>query len=83
MSILALLRSHHIARRHISAHRLIRTCLVHTMMLPQQSGPQAAHRLLDFVNASPTPFHAIRVASAKLEKAGFRKVAGHTFSPIR
>ncbi|KAI0750906.1 aspartyl aminopeptidase [Daedaleopsis nitida] len=39
-----------------------------------QAGPEAAHKLLDFVNASPTPFHAVRAASARLEKAGFQKV---------
>ncbi|KAJ3484345.1 hypothetical protein NLI96_g5712 [Meripilus lineatus] len=44
------------------------------MMLRQPAGPEAARRLLDFVNASPTPFHAIQVASARLDKAGFEKV---------
>ncbi|KAI9056590.1 aspartyl aminopeptidase [Trametes sanguinea] len=44
------------------------------MTMMQQPGPEAAHRLLDFVNASPTPFHAVQVASARLEKAGFQKI---------
>ncbi|KAI0677444.1 aspartyl aminopeptidase [Trametes maxima] len=44
------------------------------MTMMQQSGPEAAHRLLDFVNASPTPFHAVQAASARLEKAGFQKI---------
>ncbi|KZT12797.1 aspartyl aminopeptidase [Laetiporus sulphureus 93-53] len=42
------------------------------MML--QSGTEAASRLLNFVNASPTPFHAVQAAALRLEKAGFRKV---------
>ncbi|KAF9816318.1 hypothetical protein IEO21_04183 [Rhodonia placenta] len=42
------------------------------MML--QSGPEAANRLLSFVNASPTPFHAVQAAAIRLEKAGFRKI---------
>ena len=46
------------------------------MTMMQQTGPEAAHKLLDFVNASPTPYHAVRAASARLEKAGFQKVAG-------
>ncbi|PCH41261.1 aspartyl aminopeptidase [Wolfiporia cocos MD-104 SS10] len=42
------------------------------MML--QAGPEAATRLLNYVNASPTPFHAVQVAANRLEKAGFRKI---------
>ena len=45
-----------------------------TMTMMTQAGPEAAHKLLDFVNASPTPFHAVRAAAARLEKAGFQKV---------
>ncbi|KAI0776015.1 aspartyl aminopeptidase [Trametes elegans] len=44
------------------------------MTMMQQSGPQAAHKLIDFVNASPTPFHAVHAAVARLEKAGFQKI---------
>lgn len=36
--------------------------------------PEAATRFLTFVNASPTPFHAVAVAGLKLETAGFIKV---------
>ena len=36
--------------------------------------PEAATRLLQFVNASPTPFHAVHNAALRLEKAGFAKV---------
>ncbi|KAI0347394.1 aspartyl aminopeptidase [Trametopsis cervina] len=43
------------------------------MMLPQ-AGPEAATKLIDFINASPTPFHAVHTAAQRLEKAGFRKV---------
>ncbi|ESK97650.1 aspartyl aminopeptidase [Moniliophthora roreri MCA 2997] len=34
----------------------------------------AATRLINFVNASPTPFHAVHNASQLLDKAGFRKL---------
>lgn len=44
-----------------------------TMMLYPTS-PEAAVRFLKFVNASPTPFHAVHNAAARLEKAGFQKV---------
>ncbi|KAJ7937154.1 aspartyl aminopeptidase [Mycena leptocephala] len=37
-------------------------------------GPEAALRFLSFVNASPTPFHAVHNAIVRLEKAGFQKV---------
>lgn len=43
------------------------------MMVPQ-AGPEAAARLINFINASPTPFHAVATAALRLEKAGFRKV---------
>lgn len=36
--------------------------------------PQSALDFLDFVNASPTPYHAVHSAIARLEKAGFQKV---------
>ncbi|KAI1169839.1 aspartyl aminopeptidase-like protein [Nemania sp. FL0916] len=36
--------------------------------------PQAALDFLDFVNASPTPFHAVRESVARLEAAGFTPV---------
>ncbi|KAG1753932.1 peptidase M18 [Suillus paluster] len=42
------------------------------MML--MSGPEAAKRFLTFVNASPTPFHAVHNASIRLEASGFKKV---------
>ncbi|KAI0352854.1 aspartyl aminopeptidase [Trametes cingulata] len=44
------------------------------MTMVQQAGPEAAHKLLDFVNASPTPFHAVQAAATRLEKAGFQKI---------
>ncbi|KAF8492108.1 aspartyl aminopeptidase [Gautieria morchelliformis] len=46
------------------------------MMMPQ-AGPPAAHAFLDFVNASPTPFHAVHVAARRLEKSGFHKLREH------
>jgi len=36
--------------------------------------PKAASRFVQFVNASPTPYHVIQNAILRLEKAGFRKV---------
>ncbi|WYZ40745.1 hypothetical protein EsH8_IV_001086 [Colletotrichum jinshuiense] len=36
--------------------------------------PQAALDFVDFVNASPTPYHACATASILLEKAGFTKI---------
>ncbi|ROT36019.1 aminopeptidase I zinc metalloprotease [Sodiomyces alkalinus F11] len=36
--------------------------------------PQAALDFVDFVNASPTPYHACALAAARLEKAGFSKI---------
>ncbi|KAI9512160.1 aspartyl aminopeptidase [Russula earlei] len=38
------------------------------------AAPEAATRFLQFVNASPTPFHAVHNAALRLEKAGFRKI---------
>jgi len=42
-------------------------------MLPN-AGPEAASKFLNFVNASPTAFHAVHNAALRLEKAGFRKI---------
>jgi len=42
------------------------------MLFPATS--EAATRFLAFVNASPTPFHAVQNASIRLEKAGFLKI---------
>ncbi|KAI6034229.1 hypothetical protein PISMIDRAFT_301057 [Pisolithus microcarpus 441] len=36
--------------------------------------PEAAKRLLAFINASPTPFHAVQNAAIRLEAAGFSKI---------
>ncbi|PPQ64708.1 hypothetical protein CVT24_008335 [Panaeolus cyanescens] len=43
-------------------------------MMLQSTGPEAALRFLKFVNASPTPFHAVNNAALRLEKAGFKKI---------
>ena len=37
-------------------------------------GPEAAKKFITFVNASPTPFHAVQNASKTLDNAGFVKV---------
>lgn len=34
----------------------------------------AANDFLSFVNASPTPFHAVRSVKEKLMKAGFKEI---------
>ena len=47
-------------------------------MILHPTSPQAATRFLQFVNASPTPFHAVQNASVRLEKAGFVKVEKST-----
>jgi hypothetical protein len=44
------------------------------LMSTSVHGPEAALRFLSFVNASPTPFHAVHNAIVRLEKAGFQKV---------
>ena len=44
--------------------------------MTQMSSPEAAKRFISFINASPTPFHAIQNAAIRLEKAGFTKVRG-------
>ncbi|EGO00625.1 hypothetical protein SERLA73DRAFT_178481 [Serpula lacrymans var. lacrymans S7.3] len=43
-------------------------------MMLYPTSPEAAKRFLAFVNASPTPFHAVHNASARLEAAGFSKI---------
>ena len=35
---------------------------------------EAAVSLLDFVNSSPSPFHAVRTAKEQLSKAGFQEI---------
>lgn len=42
---------------------------------PMALYPEAAKRFLTFINASPTPFHAVHNAGIRLEAAGFRKVS--------
>lgn len=34
----------------------------------------AANDFLDFVNASPTPFHAVKSVKERLNKAGFKEI---------
>jgi len=36
--------------------------------------PEAATRFVQYVNASPTPFHAVHNAALRLESAGFKKI---------
>ncbi|KAF9568966.1 aspartyl aminopeptidase [Agrocybe pediades] len=43
-------------------------------MMLYPASPEAATRFLKFVNASPTPFHAVHNAALRLEKAGFQKI---------
>ncbi|KAF8165446.1 aspartyl aminopeptidase [Crassisporium funariophilum] len=44
------------------------------MVMLYPASPEAATRFLKFVNASPTPFHAVHNAAIRLEKAGFQKI---------
>ncbi|KAI1821790.1 aspartyl aminopeptidase-like protein [Xylaria intraflava] len=41
---------------------------------PAMAPPKAALDFLDFVNASPTPYHAVHESVARLEKAGFTPI---------
>ncbi|KAG5644080.1 hypothetical protein DXG03_009170 [Asterophora parasitica] len=43
-------------------------------MMIYPNSPEAALRFLKYVNASPTPFHAVENAAVRLEKAGFTKL---------
>ncbi|KAJ3833958.1 aspartyl aminopeptidase [Lentinula raphanica] len=43
-------------------------------MMLSSTVPEAASRLLSFVNGSPTPFHAAQNAVQRLEKVGFSKL---------
>ncbi|KAJ4466489.1 aspartyl aminopeptidase [Lentinula aciculospora] len=43
-------------------------------MILSSTVPEAANRLLSFVNASPTPFHAVQTTVQRLEKVGFNKL---------
>ncbi|KAJ7781348.1 aspartyl aminopeptidase [Mycena metata] len=43
-------------------------------LMSSSQGPEAAQRLLRFLNQSPTPFHAVHNAIVQLEKAGFQKI---------
>ncbi|KAF8076281.1 aspartyl aminopeptidase [Lyophyllum atratum] len=43
-------------------------------MMLYPNSPEAALKFLKFVNASPTPYHAVDNAAVRLEKAGFQKL---------
>lgn len=51
---------------------MISTSLLQTQ-IPE--APPAALRLIDFINASPTPFHAVHEAVVRLEKSGFSRLS--------
>ena len=59
-----------------TARRLLSTSSSMAVM-KHSKGPEAANKFVQFVNASPTPFHAVQVASSKLDKAGFTKLREH------
>ena len=56
-----------------SARRLLSKSFSMAVM-KHTKGPEAANKFVQFVNASPTPFHAVQVASSELDKAGFTKL---------
>lgn len=45
-----------------------------TVMSSKIASPAVANAFLSFVNASPTPWHAVHSATALLENAGFKRV---------
>ncbi|KAG5661582.1 hypothetical protein KAF25_005704 [Fusarium avenaceum] len=58
---------------------LFRTAIATTPRLfstssPIMAPPQEALDFVDFVNESPTPYHAVQSASARFEKAGFKLI---------
>lgn len=46
------------------------------------STKMAANDFLSFVNASPTPFHAVRSVKEKLNTAGFKEIKVRMDGPI-
>jgi aspartyl aminopeptidase len=44
-------------------------------MQPTGAVRKATQGLLSFINASPTPYHATREATTRLEKAGFHRLS--------
>ncbi|KAJ3552716.1 hypothetical protein NM688_g4008 [Phlebia brevispora] len=76
----ALRSSHALKHRDLATfHQSIKnqppaTLYSHQTMMLSQAGPEAAARLINFVNASPTPFHAVQTAADRLKKAGFQKI---------
>lgn len=42
----------------------------------------AARDFLSFVNASPTPYHAVKSAKERLTKAGFKEIRVRRFLPV-
>ena len=63
-----------VAARLPTGQRLITTTM--------PTAPEAATRFIQFVNASPTPFHAVHNAALRLEKAGFAKVCLHSLHAL-
>ena len=43
-------------------------------MVTMTHNANAARRFISYVNASPTPFHAVKSSINRLEKAGFVKL---------
>ena len=48
--------------------------LFSTQMATNNETKRAANEFISFVNASPTPFHAVKAVKEKLAKAGFHEI---------
>jgi aspartyl aminopeptidase len=62
----------------VSSNTLIAPSFVHTSKMAYSSTSlhhTQALDFIDFVNASPSPFHVVHEASTRLEKAGFERIS--------
>jgi hypothetical protein len=63
---------HTLSRQHLQTHS---TTLRHFgRMSVGKASLKRAEDFVEFLNASPTPFHAVHTAKQRLEKAGFKQI---------